>query len=393
MNGQRSLIEMVTELIFSKREDDWWDFKEFHYEDKGSMLHDIICLANNRANRDSYLILGVRDKTFEIVGVENDPNRKNQQNIVDFLRTPNFAGHVRPRVEVQTIAIAGHEIDVFIVKNSNDVPYYLIEDYIDKKYKSKSGKDGKKVMASHIYTRVMDNNTPVDKTADIRDVEYLWKKRFGLSRPPIERFQALLADKQEWDVNEEDIRYYKYAPEYTIVEERDEDRNGYEFYLFNQTNNNPHWYNVKLYYHSTLLYTVDAVSLDGGRCFTSTAQTEFLNLKMHDDVSYKSFIKGTLRYAVHNFYITSDGEYSEETYARNRYLECVLIFESQEEKESFNRFAREKYNTYRNDNIERIQKLLHHFGEIKGYNMSVFKRQYEEALLLKELLNVFRGEE
>lgn len=46
MNGQGSLIEMVTESISSKREDDWWDFKEFHYEDKGSMLHDIICLAN-----------------------------------------------------------------------------------------------------------------------------------------------------------------------------------------------------------------------------------------------------------------------------------------------------------------------------------------------------------
>lgn len=293
--------EVVRSLIETKREDDWWDFKEFHYEDKGSMLHDIICLANNRANRDSYLILGVRDKTFEITGVENDPNRKNQQNIVDFLRTPNFAGHVRPRVEVQTVLIDGHEIDVFIIKNSKDVPYYLIEDYADKKYKAKTGKDGKLVRAANVYTRVIDNNTPIDKTADIRDVEYLWKKRFGLSRPPIERFQALLADKQEWDVNEEDIRYYKYAPEYTIVEEMDEDRNGYEFYLFNQTNNRPHWYNVKLYYHSTLLYAVDAVSLDGGRCFTSTAQTEFLNLRMHDDVAYKCYIKGTLRYAVHNF--------------------------------------------------------------------------------------------
>ena len=70
-----------------------------------------------------------------------------------------------------------------------------------------------------------------------------------------------------------------------------------------------------------------------------------------------------------------------------------IIFESQEEKDVFNRFAREKYNLYRNENIERIQKSLPHFGEIKGYNMSVFKRQYEEALLLKELLNVFRGEE
>lgn len=113
---------------------------------------------------------------------------------------------------------------------------------------------------------------------------------------------------------------------------------------------------------------------------------------MHDDVSYKCFIKATLRYAVHDFYIMSDSEYSEEAYARNKYLECVLIFESQEEKEAFNRFAKEKYNSYRNENIERIQKLLPYFGEIKGYNMSVFKRQYEEALLLKELLNVFRGE-
>ena len=84
------------------------------------------------------------------------------------------------------------------------------------------------------------------------------------------------------------------------------------------------------------------------RCFTSTAQTEFLNLKMHDDVSYKCFIKATLRYAVHDFYIMSDSEYSEEAYARNKYLECVLIFESQEEKEAFNRFAKEKYNSYRN---------------------------------------------
>lgn len=87
-----------------------------------------------------------------------------------------------------------------------------------------------------------------------------------------------------------------------------------------------------------------------------------------------------------------DREYSEESYARNKYLECVLIFESEEEKEAFNRFAREQYNAYRDNNIERIQKMLPHFEAIKGYNMSVFKRQYEETLILQELLNVFRGE-
>ena len=51
------LTELVEELIRTGREDDWWDFKECHHEDRASLLHDIICLANNRANRDSYLIL------------------------------------------------------------------------------------------------------------------------------------------------------------------------------------------------------------------------------------------------------------------------------------------------------------------------------------------------
>ena len=96
-----SLIELIEELIRTKREDDWWDFKQCHYEDSASLLHDSICLANNRSNRDAYLIFGVEDNTFNIIGVENDPKRKKQQNVVDFLRLPNFAGQTRPRVEVR----------------------------------------------------------------------------------------------------------------------------------------------------------------------------------------------------------------------------------------------------------------------------------------------------
>ena len=92
--------EFVQELIQTGREDDYWDFKECHHDDKAALLHDIICLANNRANRDAYLIFGVRDKTFEIIGVESDSKRRNQQVMVDFLSSKNFAGQIRPRVEV-----------------------------------------------------------------------------------------------------------------------------------------------------------------------------------------------------------------------------------------------------------------------------------------------------
>ena len=46
---EEKLTELVDELRRTCREDDWWDFKETHYEDRAALLHDIICLANNRA--------------------------------------------------------------------------------------------------------------------------------------------------------------------------------------------------------------------------------------------------------------------------------------------------------------------------------------------------------
>lgn len=47
--------------LFNKREGDYWDFKERYHSNKVDLLHDIICMANNRADRDGYIIFGVRD--------------------------------------------------------------------------------------------------------------------------------------------------------------------------------------------------------------------------------------------------------------------------------------------------------------------------------------------
>lgn len=255
LDYDEDLTELVESLICTGREDDWWDFKECYHEDRAALLHDIICLANNRADRDTYLILGVRDKTFEIMGVENDPQRRNQQNIVDFLSQKEFAGQIRPRVEVRTIRLEGHEVDVFIIKNSTDVPYYLIESYTDKKYKPDPPKKGKTVQAFHIYTRVMDNNTPIDKSADIRDVEYLWKKRFGLLQTPLEQVKILLRKPDEWA--EEDSRYYhKLFPQYTISIEYEEDEDGISkeghrvFYHHLQTDTRTQYGVLKIYHYS-----------------------------------------------------------------------------------------------------------------------------------------------
>src|SRR5690625_1944416 len=82
--GQRMKYQTVTdrilELISLKREGEYWDFKEQYHNNKADLLHDIICMANNRADQDAYIIFGVSDD-YQIKGVNTDENRKTQQQI------------------------------------------------------------------------------------------------------------------------------------------------------------------------------------------------------------------------------------------------------------------------------------------------------------------------
>ena len=166
------LKSLVIDLINSKKEGDYWNFKEQWHDNKADLLHDIICLANNRVGKDAYIIIGVEDKTFYIKGIQKDINRKNQQNVIDFLKSKKFGGGIRPDIEVKTINIQDNEIDVLIIKNSFDTPYFLLEDYRDR---------AELVKKYSIYTRVGDTNTSKDSIADIDQIEYLWKKRFLLT--------------------------------------------------------------------------------------------------------------------------------------------------------------------------------------------------------------------
>ena len=344
-----ALTELVENLIRTGREDDWWDFKECHHEDRAALLHDIICLANNRADRDSYLIFGVRDKTFEIIGVESDPHRKNQQNIVDFLSQKRFAGQVRPRVEVHTVRLEGHELDVFIIKNSTDVPYYLIENYADKRYRPNPPKKGKTVQAFHIYTRVMDNNTPIGKNADIRDVEYLWRKRFGLLQTPLEQVKILLRQPDEW--TEEDSRYYhKLFPQYTISIEYEEDENGIRkegnraFYHHLQTDTSAYYGTLKMFHYGTQLFSCQITALDGYRMIAPCPEIKFIPYRNYSDpnICLRYYVTDELPYLFLRFLEHHIGNLngSEAQYATRRLLEVVLLFDSNEDDEGFATYIR-----------------------------------------------------
>lgn len=374
-------INNIEKLISLKQEGSYWDFKrEWYSQDKkADLLHDIICMANNLSNRDSYIIIGVDEENdYSFSSVMDDPNRRNTQQLVDFLRDKHFAGGVRPVVHVENISIGENEIDVIVVHNSDATPFYLTE-----KYQS--------VMSNNIYTRVMDSNTPKNKSADLSHIELLWKKRFGLLASPLERMMIFLKNPGLWDCSPscfEEKLYYRFSPEFTIETVMDDSKNGYQYYLFNQTDIHPRWYDINLYYHQTMLASLEGVSLDGGRYFTPSPRTDGISLTQYHnwDVAFKYYIKNSIEYIVHEFYYHPDGD--DEIIAHNRFMKCILVFECDSEKENFKEYLKLNWDKKENyiDNI-----WLPYFEEVDGYNMDAIKEEYLNSQILQKMLVVFRN--
>lgn len=372
----------ILDLILLKQEGSYWDFKrEWYSQDKkADLLHDIICMANNLSNRDAYIIIGVDEENdYSFSSVRNDPNRKNTQQLVDFMREKRFAGGVRPIVSVESIGFGKVEIDVIVIHNSDATPFYLIENF-------------QSVMPNNIYTRVMDSNTPKNKSADISHVEMLWKKRFGLLSPPLERVMIYLKNSALWDSSPSDFEekmYYRFSPEFTIETVIDDSKNGYQYYLFNQTDIHPRWYDINLYYHQTMLVSLEGLSLDGGRYFTSSPRTDGVSLTQyhHWDIAFKYYIKNSIEYIVHEFYYHPDGD--DETIAHDKFMGCILVFENNCEKENFKEYL--KCN-WKNKQIYSDNIWLPYFEEIEGYNMDVIKEEYLNSQILQKMLVEFRNE-
>jgi hypothetical protein len=376
------LEEEIKALIISKREDDYWDFKQQYHTNKADLLHDIICMANNRVDRDAYIIFGIADRTFEVVGVENDENRRNQQKIIDFLKSQKFVSGIRPRVEMRTLMLAGHEVDVLIIKNSTDTPYFLTEDFSD---------NGRRVRAYYIYTRVGDTNTDIDKSADINNIEYLWKKRFLLTRSPFEQIMKRLENKDEWK-RDEDIYYNIYNPEFTITLEDDDEGSELSppFYAYAMTNSSTMFQMLSIKYYGTQLYGRQVVILDGGRYTTPIPEWGFLyfgEYRIHADYALKYFTKDSPAYKLNEFLYNEENH--EQRYARSRFFEVVLLFEDTLEKDAFLGYV----HLHKNDFLDRLSSLDGEYSWIESNN----QRQKEHNIVclktgkvLNQMLKEFR---
>lgn len=367
-------------MIELKQEGAYWDFKREWYIPKkdSNLLHDIICLANNLENRDSYIIIGVEDVSFELFDVSMDENRKNTQMLVDFLKDKKFAGDIRPIVKVQTISLSDKEIDVIVIKNTENTPYYLRERY-------------KSVCANSIYTRIQDSNTAIDKSADIDKVEWLWKKRFGLIQPPIKKLEIYLSDYSNWvnGLNGEMDKYYKFYPEYTFKYEFDNSRTDHEYYLFFQTNNTPHFLSMKFYYHQTLLKKLVGIALNGGRYVTPCPNTDIIKIQNNNislDIVFKYMQEDSFEFLLNKFIYMN--EYSEESqYYRNIFFESILLFKDDSERENFKQYVVENWEKDEKKYIVRIPYIPVLDDKFKRAS---FVKECKNILILQNILREFR---
>ena len=332
-----SLYNTVQEMMASKRESDNWDFKQAHHIDKADLLHDIICMANNRTNRDGYIIFGVKDGTFEIVGVEaDDANRRNQQQMITFLKDKKFAADIRPTVEVRAFKMSGYAIDVLIIKNTLDTPYYLTQDYKDNR---------RPVKANHIYTRVGDTNTDIDKSADFIHVEYLWKKRFGLHLTPHDKVKHLLRRREDWIKNDEGVYHHVMNPEFTItIEDKKPDKQQPRmFYSYIMQNSQTAYGVLKIRYYNTTLYSQQMVILEGGKYSSSIPSVDRMySEEGRIDVAY--FVQEDISYLLHLWLL--DPANSESCEAMKRLYKVILIYKSHSEKQSFTHYVNSNRDIY-----------------------------------------------
>lgn len=377
--------EVILELINLRQEGGYWDFKKEWYKSdnkgKQDLLHDIICMSNNLDSRDAFIIIGVNeDDNYNLRDVSEDNGRKNTQNIVDFLKDKKFAGGLRPTVYVKSYQISGKTIDVIVILNDNNTPYYLTDNF-------------QGIRANYIYTRIQDTNTPIDRSADIDKVEFLWRKRLGLTQTVLERFEIYLEDYENWNDGPygEMQKYYKYFPEFTTEYMSAKDgRDGYEYYLFSQTDSSPHWYDIQFKYHQTLLKELLGVALDGGRYFTPCPEIAGITLdktkNYNWDFSYRYFTKGTFKYKLNEFFYLQES-FSEE-YSRMDFFEVVLLFETENERMEFEKFVRRNWDK-RDMYLNNV--YMPHIPNLPNYKEGAFIEEYENALVLNKMLSEFRN--
>lgn len=390
------LLSEVSDLISQPDEGEYWDFKrEWYFMDKKAdparakrgrqdLLLDILNMANNPLFKDAFIIIGVDDKTHEVIGVpDDDTNRRTTEQLTGFLAEQKFANEIYPKVQIETLAYNGRKIDVVVIKSSRNVPFYLYESREDN------------VRAGVVYARQNGRNTPRDKSASSYAIERLWRHRFLLDATPYEHFLNALEDRSAWaSFSERETTgkdYLKIAPEYTISyrsSNDDQHEPSPEFYCCNQYDTRVSYFSIIGRYHQTVLFKRQGVYLDGMRYRTSTPDWGFLSNpdSLRDPESYKYYVIGSENWLLHRHLL--DERSDEALSAYRKFMENILVYEAESERASFEKFVennRERYESLKGDANPFIPES---FNE---RTRTAFENQLRTTYALKQLLTRWRA--
>ena len=262
MTEQQTLLETILNLIGRRTEGPHWDFKLQHHDKNANLIHDVLCLANADHTGPRYLIFGVDNQSFALRTIAGTPNRKTQSDIVSLFRdnANKFFESRHPAFYLAELQHDGKSLDVLVIEDKPHKPYYLVQDYRSRETT---------VRAHHIYTRIGDTNTPLPDTAPPHEIERMWRERFGLDKPPLERAKRYLLTPGTWISMSEDeflgnTFYHRDFPEFMLkVAEASEVVARHEEWTRGEirTDNNAAGYYM-LYYHQTLLNRTRFVIFD-----------------------------------------------------------------------------------------------------------------------------------
>lgn len=327
--GMMDLRSIIEGLLAKGYEGGYWDYKSDYPNTVEEKLHDIICMANNLENRDAYLIYGANDDG-SICGIEKTQKvRYTSADIIKFLRTKPFASGYIPQVEVYTLKMEGHELDVLVIVRGMHTPYYLQEEF------GKTNKIIDRVRPGAIYTRTANMNTPRDKTASIEHTEYLWRKHFGYDLQPTKRFELLLEDYKGWSEANWNVsrqQYHKDYPEYRIIVGNSDD--GYDHISYFYDDERMLYAELKLDYLSTTLYETEIWYMDLGRCIIPKPEWNYM---IGQKIIYYYFIKNTMNGKLLG--LITNGRYVCSN--RSGQEMPIMIFENEDERRKFEEYLLE----------------------------------------------------
>ena len=319
--------ERILDLINSKREGPYWNFKREWHNDNNDLLVDILCFANNLVNKDCYIIIGVDEENdYSIRDISKD-SRKKEADIRCFLNSLKFAGDNRPSIKVETLKYNNCFIDVLIIENSFKTPFYLKERY-------------QKVNQNNIYIRKGDSNTGINSSADIEDIAILWKKRFHIDLTPLEKATIYLADYDGWEhipESSELEKFYKLSPEFVLYEVDRPDLTGYSYinYLCEQEYKHCEWTDLMIKYFNTPILCIQCITI-GGRYIGVYGDTKavYKDKYMHEyKYCFRYYLKGTTKYSAYQYFCNAFSIECNEEY--DKFMLTHLIFDNSNQLNDF----------------------------------------------------------